>query len=318
MSAHGREPSVEGMDTETRSDPWPYSGPGSAPPSRRPLAQSLQWAFAAFAAINIVLLRGGSDLPVIRTMALTGYGAAVALSVVAALRWTGFGRRIAIGLHLALAPLQFVFSIPDKLALAGMVFSVTILALSRPRFPRMSRRTRRVWLTLHIGVSAGWLGVALTMTALAITGVVTDSHSVRHGAYELLHIVDLAAAIPSMALSIITGLVVSLGTKWGLVKHWWVLVKFGISLTIPVIAGTLESSLADELAIRTADPAGQPGGVGIALTVCLASFTAALWIATILSVVKPWDRTRWGRAAEARQHAVRRRSADHEPVASNR
>lgn len=279
-----------------------------------------QWAFAVFAVANLVLLLTGSDVAVIRTMAVAGYGAAAVLSVVAALRWQRYGRRTAIVLHLALAPLQFVFGIADPFAYLGIVFSVTIIALSRPRFPRLSPRARRLWLTLHIGISAGWLGVALTMTALAVTGSLADSHSVRHGAYELLHIVDLAAAIPSMALSIITGLVVSLGTKWGLAKHRWVLVKFAISLAIPITAGTLESALADELALRTADPAGQPGGLGIALTGCLGSFTAALWIATILSVLKPWGRTRWGRAADARQHAARRRSTDLDrvPVTSAR
>ena len=275
-------------------------------------AHRLQWPFAAFAVLNLGLLLTGSDFAVIRTMALAGYGVAVLLSVVAGLRWHRGGRRLAIGLHLALAPLQFLFSIPDTLALAGMAFSVTILALSKPRFPRLAPRTRKVWLILHIGVSAGWLGVALTMTALAITGSVASSHSVRHGAYELLEIVDLAAAIPSMALSIITGLVISLGTKWGLVRWWWVITKFAISLTIPVLAGSLESSLADELALRTADPGGRPGGAGIALTACLAGFTVALWAATILSVLKPWPRTRWGRAADERERAIRPRSASRE------
>jgi len=127
---------------------------------------------------------------------------------------------------------------------------------------------------------------------------------VRHGAYEVLHVVDLAAAIPSMALSIVTGLVVSLGSKWGLVRYRWVLTKFAISLSIPMVAGSVENSLADDLALRTADPAAPPGGTGLALTACLAAFVVALWVATVLSVVKPWGRTRWGTralAAEARR-----------------
>ena len=268
-------------------------------PIRRDIARPLQWAFAAFAALNIGLLLQGSDATVFRVMALVGYGVGAILSVVAALRWHRLGRRLAIGLHLALAPLQFVFSIAESIALVGILFSLVILARCRPRFPLLSPRARRVWLTLHVGFSVGWLGVALTMTALAVIGWSADSHAMRHGAYEVLHVIDLAVAIPSMALSIITGVVVSLGTKWGLVRYWWVLVKFAIAVSIPLLAGTVESALADELALRTVDPAGRPGATGIALTACLGGFTVALWVSTILSVVKPWGRTRWGRRAMA-------------------
>ncbi|OKI74140.1 hypothetical protein A6A27_18700 [Micromonospora sp. CB01531] len=268
-------------------------------PRYRDLARPLQWAFVAFATLNIGLLLHGSDMSVFRLMALVGYGVGAILSVVAALRWHRLGRRLAIGLHLALAPLQFVFSIAESVALVGILLSLVILARCRPRFPLLSPRARRVWLTLHVGFSVGWLGVALTMTALAVIGWAADSHAMRHGAYEVLHVIELAVAIPSMALSIITGLVVSLGTKWGLVRYRWVLTKFAIAVSIPLVAGTVESALADELALRTIDPAGQPGATGIALTACLGSFTVALWISTVLSVVKPWGRTRWGRRAVA-------------------
>ncbi|MGW0434630.1 hypothetical protein ACWDV4_19090 [Micromonospora sp. NPDC003197] len=268
----------------------------------------LQWVFVGFSALNIALLLTGSDVLPLRVAALVGYLVAVVLSVVAVLRGPERGRRIVIPLHLTMAVAQFVFSIPVGIALLGIPLSVTILALSRPRFPRMSPRTRKVWLTLHVGFSVGWLGVALTMTVLALIGRFADSHAARHGAYEVLHVVDLAAAIPSMFLSIITGLVVSLGTKWGLVRHWWVITKFAISASIPLLAGTVESALADELAVRTVDPAVDPGGTGMALTAILAAFTIALWVATILSVVKPWGRTRWGRAADAWERETRRRS----------
>lgn len=295
-------------------NPAPPAARGAGPGGDRPTVPGgsspalvwLQWLFVGFAGVNLVLLPSGSDVLPLRVAALVGYSTAVVLSVVAVLRGPERGRRITIVLHLTMAVLQFVFSIPVTLALLGIPLSVTILALSRPRFPRMSTRTRKVWLVLHVGVSAGWLGVAFTMTVLAITALAADSHPVRHGAYELLHVVDLAAAIPSMFLSIITGLVLSLGTRWGLVRHWWVLTKFVISVSIPLVAGTVESALADELALRTVDPVATPGGTGVALTACLAGFTVALWAATILSVVKPWGRTRWGRAADAREREARR------------
>jgi len=317
-------PTVADMPSETRSDlgldsnrATDVAGPVANRARPAPAVGWLQWVFVGFSALNIALLLAGSDLLPLRVAALVGYPVAALLSVVAVLRGPERGRRIVIPLHLTMAVAQFVFSIPVGIALLGIPLSVTILALSRPRFPRMSPRTRKVWLTLHVGVSVGWLGVGLSMTVLALVGMFADSHALRHGAYEVLHVVDLAAAIPSMFLSIITGLVVSLGTKWGLVRHWWVIIKFAISVSIPLLAGTVESALADELALRTVDPAAEPGGTGIALTAILAAFTVALWVATILSVVKPWGRTRWGRAADVRERESRRRS-DSERVARRR
>ncbi|GLH96606.1 hypothetical protein [Phytohabitans aurantiacus] len=264
-------------------------------PGPRSLARPLQWAFAAFATLNAGLFLTGTGSTVFRDMGVVGYSLATVMSVLAAVRWDEGGRRLAIRLHLVMAPAQFLFGIAEPVALLGIIASLVILAQCRPRFPHLSQRARRIWLTAHVGFSVGWLGVALTMTVLAIIGWTADSHAMRHGAYELLHVIDLAVAIPSMALSITTGLVISLRTKWGLVKHWWVLAKFAISVSIPLVAGTVESALADELALRTADPAGQPGATGVALVACLGAFTAALWAATILSVVKPWGRTPWWR-----------------------
>ncbi|MCW6008195.1 hypothetical protein K1W54_27155 [Micromonospora sp. CPCC 205371] len=266
----------------------------------RSLARPLQWAFAAFATLNAGVFLAGSGATVFREMGVAGYGLAAVLSVLAAMRWDRDGRRLAIRLHLAMAPAQFVFGIAEPVALLGIVASLVVLAQCRPRFPHLSPRARRIWLTAHVGFSVGWLGVALTMTVLAIIGWAADSHPMRHGAYEVLHVIDLAVAVPSMALSITTGLVVSLGTKWGLVKHWWVLAKFAISVSIPLVAGTVESALADELALRTVEPGGQPGATGVALVACLGAFTVALWAATILSVVKPWGRTPWWRRSDVK------------------
>lgn len=133
-----------------------------------------------------------------------------------------------------------------------------ILVGLKPLFPRLSPRVRRCWLTAHVGISVGWLGLSLAMTTLAVTGMLAGTDAVLHGAYQLMHIFDLAIVIPSVLLSIISGVVVTLGWPFGLVKHWWALVKFVISLTIPTVAA-FESRWVIALAERTQDPAADPG-----------------------------------------------------------
>src|SRR5688572_23626886 len=72
----------------------------------------LHWVFAGFSALNIVLLLNSSGSALLGWMALTGYTTAAILSGYLALRGPRRGRQLTIVLHLAMAPLQFVFSIP--------------------------------------------------------------------------------------------------------------------------------------------------------------------------------------------------------------
>ncbi|MGC7098269.1 PDR/VanB family oxidoreductase [Amycolatopsis lurida] len=271
-------------------------------PRERP--QAWQIGFAVFSAIAALVLFPGDDavLPAIRMLGVAGYTLAAAVSIGCAIALPRDGaRRLLIGFHLAFVPSQFLFAFPNPLPNLGMLLSVLIVLGLRPRFPQLSPRARKVWLTLHVGISVGWLGLSLGMVTLALTGLLAGTHAVRHGAYEIFHIFDLAIVIPSVVLTIITGLVVALGTPWGLVKHRWVLVKFVISLSIPA-AAAVESRWVTELVARTADPVGEPGALGVSLVVVVGCFAVLLWTATTLSVIKPWGRTRWGR----RELAVRR------------
>ncbi|TDD92219.1 hypothetical protein [Actinomadura rubrisoli] len=265
----------------------------------------LNLVFAAFCLVAAVLALLPEDpaRPAVQMAAGYGYPIAAVLVAAAALRRA---RRTLIVSHLLLVPVQFVFSFGGGFApLGGMIFSVVAAVLMRPRFPQLRRRARRVWLTLHVGVSVGWLGLSLAMTTLAVAGATAGGHAVRHGAYELMHVFDLAIVIPSVVMAIATGLVVSLGTPWGVLKHWWVLLKLVIALVIPVIA-TVQSTWIEELRARTADPAGEPGGLGLTLVICMACYALLLWTAVALSVFKPGGKTRWGRAAS--RPAPRRRT----------
>jgi hypothetical protein len=94
--------------------------------------------------------------------------------------------------------------------------------------------------------------------------------------------------LPLALGSLVTGVVLSLGTKWGLVKHRWVLVKFVLTV-IAVVATTF--SLRAGLHEAADGVVGAAGGdVFAAACVSLAFYV----FNTVLSVFKPWGRTRWG------------------------
>lgn len=250
----------------------------------------------------------GSAVRVSAAVFLAVLGAA---SLVLGLRYgrRPISRQILIGMHSALVVVLFVLSIvvSSSLLLLGLVLSIATLVALHPRFPRLRPRARKVWLTLHVGFSVGWLGAGLGMVVLSLVGATTTDLALRHASYALMHIFDLTLVIPLVLLSIITGLVVSLGTQWGLIKHWWVLIKFGISLGIVAVAAAWENFLVRSLATDTGiAPAVAADGRGWQLAGCLLGFVIALWVATTLSVWKPGQRTRWGkRDLPARQTRAR-------------
>ncbi|MEV5695298.1 hypothetical protein [Micromonospora globbae] len=263
--------------------------------------RGLQLVFGAFALIagTLTAQRPDPPHPLFTTAATYGYAVAAVLSIVG---WFALGRpataayarRVLIVFHLIFVPAQFLFLLAHELPWLGMALSSAIVVSQRPRFPRLGRTSRKVWLTLHVGIGVGWLGVATGMLALAIIGATADTHETQHGAYLMLHRFDLLLAIPSAFLSIITGVVVSLGTPWGLLRHWWVLAKLAIALALPLLA-SFEGPWIEELEARSADGVIETGTTGLLLTGAMGLFAALLWTAVILSVFKPGGRTRWGR-----------------------
>ncbi|WP_238005951.1 PDR/VanB family oxidoreductase [Dactylosporangium sp. AC04546] len=268
---------------------------------RRLSPRNLQFAFGVFAVLagTLIALRQDAPHPLFQAAGTAGYLCAAALSFRS---WFALGRagtaaltrRILIVFHLIFVPAQFLFLLAHQLPWLGMLLSTMIVVGLKPRIPQLGRTSRKVWLTLHVGIGVGWLGVALGMLVLSIVGMTTDRHELRHNAYVLVETFDKALAIPSVFLVIVTGAVVSLGTPWGLIKHRWVLTKLIIALSLPILA-TFEGTWSETLTERTEDPTAEPGGTGILLICALALFLSLLWIATILSVFKPGGRTRWGR-----------------------
>ncbi|MDX2937324.1 PDR/VanB family oxidoreductase [Streptomyces ipomoeae] len=263
--------------------------------------RSLQLAFGVFSLVagTLIALRQDVNHPLFQTAGTVGYAVAAVLSFCGRIALgraasAARARRILIVFHLLFIPAQFLFLLAHQMPWLGMLLSTMITVGLKPRFPRLGRMSRKMWLTLHVGVGVGWLGVSLAMLALSIVGVTTDSHEVRHSSYVLMNTFDVALAIPSVFLAIITGVVVSLGTPWGLVKHRWVLAKLIIALSLPVLA-TFEGEWIDTLAARTENPAAEPGETGILLVGAMSLFLALLWTAVILSVFKPGGKTRWGR-----------------------
>jgi len=173
---------------------------------------------------------------------------------------------------------------------------------------RLDHSWRRLILTVHIGASVGWLGAAYVGLVLAVVGLTTPDAGRRAAAYQVLDLLDLAAWVPLGGAAVGTGFVLGMGTKWGLVRYWWVLAKLvggGVVLVVPLLARSPNVDRAN-----AAIAAGAPVG-GLAVSVlapCIAS-VVVLSISTALSTYKPGGRTPWSTSGSPRRPALRSRSA---------
>ena len=123
--------------------------------------------------------------------------------------------------------------------------------------------------------------------------------------------------------ALVTGVVQALGTHWGVRKYYWVLVKllFTIFATIALLLHqyTAVRQAARRVSGDTADlvPSADLDRLGTQLVADAALATLLLLVVTILSVYKPWGRTRYGRRCQAqtwRQRRGHRRVADRQAI----
>lgn len=128
--------------------------------------------------------------------------------------------------------------------------------------PRLPRLARVGVTTVHIAASLGWLALVMAV--------------VVHPAWQ----VSVAVLVPTVALSVGTGLVLALGTPYGLVRYWWILAKLCASVAL-VVAGS---------AVLAA------GGHWSGTWVAVARWAGAVVLSALvlLSVAKPRARTPWG------------------------
>lgn len=160
----------------------------------------------------------------------------------------------------------------------------------------MTPRLRNFALTAHVAFSVGWLGAVVAYLALAIAGLTSQDAQRVRAAYLAMELIGWFVIVPCSLAALLTGLVQSLGTEWGLFRHDWILVKILLTLGATIVlllhmgAVSRMSGVAAETTLSHADL----GALRIQLVVHAGGGLLVLLAATTLSVYKPWGRTRTG------------------------
>ena len=161
----------------------------------------------------------------------------------------------------------------------------------------MTPRLRKFALTAHIASSVGWLGAVACFLALAIAGLTSRDAQMVRAAYLAMGLTAWFVIVPLAFASLLTGLVQSLGTTWGLFRHYWVLTKLLLTVFATIVL-LLKMKLIDYVAgvaATTTFSSDYLRPARIELLVHAAGGLLVLLVIAALSVFKPWGMTPFGR-----------------------
>jgi hypothetical protein len=154
---------------------------------------------------------------------------------------------------------------------------------------------RKFALATHLTLSVGWIGAVAAYLALDVAAATgQDAQSLR-AAYLGMELIARSVIVPLALASLLTGLVMSLGTRWGLLRYYWVL----ISLLLTIIA-TVVLLVETQTISYFADTAANPTTSGDELRALGSTLphsvggTVVLLVILVLNVYKPQGMTRYG------------------------
>ncbi len=163
----------------------------------------------------------------------------------------------------------------------------------------MTPGVRKLALTTHVTSSVAWLGAVAAFLVLSIAGLTSQNPQTVRSAYIAMNLIGQFMIVPLSFAALLTGLIQSLGTSWGLLQHYWVLTKFALTIvatTLLLLHQFTAVTTAAELVSGTSlGVLPTTGRLGIQLMADAGAAVLVLLVTTTLSVYKPWGRTAYGR-----------------------
>jgi hypothetical protein len=157
----------------------------------------------------------------------------------------------------------------------------------------MTSGVRKFALSAHLTFSVGWIGSVVSYLALGVTAATSEDVQIVRAAWTAMELTGWYVIVPLALASLLTGLVMALGTKWGLFRHYWVLISFSLTVFATVVlflhmpTVTVTADLAREAEGATLEGlGGDLGHPSIGLVVLL--------VIQVLNIYKPAGMTRYG------------------------
>jgi uncharacterized membrane protein len=170
----------------------------------------------------------------------------------------------------------------------------------------MKPNFRKFVRTAHVIFTVGWLGTVVAFLALAVVGLTNQDTQLVRGIYLAMDLIARYIIVPLSILPLVlTGPLLSLGTPWGLFRHYWILVKLVINIfsTLILLVHMQPISYMARVAAAGTLSSGDRG-VQIQLVVAAGAGLLALLVSTGLAVYKPRGMTPYGWRKQYEERSV--------------
>lgn len=152
---------------------------------------------------------------------------------------------------------------------------------------------RKLLLAIHLTCSVGWTGAVCAYLALAFAIPLTDHSETVRGAWIGMELVGWYALVPLAVASLTTGILMASVTRWGLLRHYWVLISLvGTTILTAVLVFHMPDVSAQADMAREASP-DQLEEMGSDITHALIGLGLLIGI-LVLNIYKPRGLTRYG------------------------
>lgn len=152
---------------------------------------------------------------------------------------------------------------------------------------------RKLALSIHLTFSVGWIGAVIAYLGLGVAAETSRDVQTVRAAWIAMELTGWFVIVPLAVASLVTGLIMALGTKWGLFRYYWVAISFILTLFAAVILVLHMPSVSASVEVaREAEGAALKalGGdllhPGIGLVILL--------VVQVLNLYKPPGMTRYG------------------------
>lgn len=153
---------------------------------------------------------------------------------------------------------------------------------------------RRALLAAHVLVGVGWFGIVAAKLVLEIAAATAHEPDVARAGLLFMTALDRVAFPPAALATLVTGVILAVGTAWGLFRHWWIVAKLVLTVGVVVTGVALVGGWTAQALAATPRPGMAPasgealGSAASWLIGAAAAHLVMLGAATVLSVFKPW------------------------------
>jgi hypothetical protein len=159
----------------------------------------------------------------------------------------------------------------------------------------MRPRIRKLVLSIHLTVSVGWIGAVAGYLALDIATAATDDASILRAGYLAMDLITRSVIVPLAIATLISGTAISLGTHWGLFRHYWVVISLALTVVATAVL-LIETRTISAHAEAAASPSTTHEQLAALDSTLVHSIGGILVLGAILllNVYKPRGVTRYG------------------------